>query len=77
VKAPPTTCATLPSRRPGSSTRLVNLTTVELAEDGYGTLLRVRVRVLHETADAASDIAGMHAGWSQSLDRLAVAAPRP
>jgi uncharacterized protein YndB with AHSA1/START domain len=77
VDPPRSLVFTIELKNPDQSTRLVNLTTVELAEDGAGTLLRVRVRVLHETADAASDIAGMHSGWSQSLDRLAVAAPRP
>jgi uncharacterized protein YndB with AHSA1/START domain len=77
VDPPRSLVFTIELKNPDQSTRLVNLTTVELAQDGNGTLLRVRVRVLRETADAAPDIAGMHAGWSQSLDRLAAPVPRP
>jgi uncharacterized protein YndB with AHSA1/START domain len=78
IDAPRLLTFTIELKNLDQSSRLINLTTVELAEHGEGTLLRVQVRVLRETAAAAPDITGMHTGWSQSLDRLAAdAAPVP
>ena len=53
------------------SDRLENLTTLTL-EDAEGfTRLLLRVRVLKSTPAAHENIAGMEAGWNESLDRLA------
>ncbi len=52
------------------SVRFENLTTVTFAEQAGGTELTLQVRVLRATAAAAANLAGMRAGWSQSLDRL-------
>jgi uncharacterized protein YndB with AHSA1/START domain len=45
--------------------------TVTLAEHGGKTTLTVRARIVRATAAAAPMLAGMEAGWSQSLERLA------
>lgn len=47
------------------------LTTVTLTERGGRTTVAVNARVLKATGDAAPFLAGMEAGWSQSLERLA------
>jgi uncharacterized protein YndB with AHSA1/START domain len=53
------------------TTRLENLTTVELEERGGATELTIRVKVLRATLDASDNLTGMRDGWSESLDRLA------
>jgi uncharacterized protein YndB with AHSA1/START domain len=45
--------------------------TVTFAEHGGKTTLTVRARIVKATAAAAPMLAGMEAGWSQSLERLA------
>jgi uncharacterized protein YndB with AHSA1/START domain len=45
--------------------------TVTFAEHGGKTTLTLRTRVVKATAAAAAMLAGMEAGWSQSLERLA------
>lgn len=52
------------------SDRLENLTTLTLEEAEDGTRLRLHVRVLTETPEAHENIAGMEAGWNESIDRL-------
>lgn len=47
------------------------LTTVTLAEEGGKTKQILRARVIKKTAQAAPYLAGMEAGWTQSLERLA------
>ncbi len=47
------------------------LNTIEFAEHGDKTKLTLRAIVLNQTAQAPRYLAGMEAGWSQSLDRLA------
>jgi uncharacterized protein YndB with AHSA1/START domain len=44
--------------------------TVTLTEQGGRTTMDLRVRVVQATAEATPMLAGMHAGWSQSLGRL-------
>jgi uncharacterized protein YndB with AHSA1/START domain len=44
--------------------------TVLLTEQGGKTVMDLRVRVVQATAEATPMLAGMHEGWSQSLDRL-------
>ena len=46
------------------------LTTVTLAEHGGKTTLTVHAKVLSATAQAALHLAGMDAGWAQTLERL-------
>ena len=46
------------------------LTTVTFAEEGGKTKQILRTRVIKSTAEAAPYLAGMEAGWTQSLDRL-------
>ena len=49
-----------------------NLNTVTFeALEGGRTLLTVNVRVLWESLEAAPYLAGMHEGWSRTIDRLA------
>ncbi|MBX9830057.1 MAG: SRPBCC domain-containing protein [Xanthobacteraceae bacterium] len=50
--------------------------TVTLVEQGGKTVLELRVRVVHATAEATPMLAGMHEGWSQSLGRLGAFAGR-
>jgi len=57
-------------REDDGSIRLENLTTVTLVEHAGKTELTLHVRVLHATAAAAPNLAGMQVGWSQSLERL-------
>jgi uncharacterized protein YndB with AHSA1/START domain len=45
--------------------------TVTFAEHGGKTTLTVRARIIKATAAAAPMLAGMEAGWGQSLERLA------
>lgn len=52
------------------STRLENLTSVSLVEHAGKTTITLHVRVIHATAAAEQNLAGMAAGWGQSLDRL-------
>jgi uncharacterized protein YndB with AHSA1/START domain len=47
------------------------LTTVTFAEEGGKTKQILRARVIKRTAQAAPYLAGMQAGWTQSLERLA------
>lgn len=47
------------------------LTTVTFAEQDGKTTLTLRARVVMTTEKAPPHLAGMEAGWSQSLDRLA------
>jgi uncharacterized protein YndB with AHSA1/START domain len=47
------------------------LTTVTFAEQGGKTKQILRARVINRTAQAAPYLAGMEAGWTQSLERLA------
>jgi uncharacterized protein YndB with AHSA1/START domain len=47
------------------------LTTVTFAEQGGKTKQILRARVIKKTAQAAPYLAGMEAGWTQSLERLA------
>jgi uncharacterized protein YndB with AHSA1/START domain len=47
------------------------LTTVTFAEEGGKTKQILRARVMKRTAQAAPYLAGMEAGWTQSLERLA------
>ena len=46
------------------------LTTVTFAEQGAKTKQILRARVIKSTAQAAPYLAGMEAGWTQSLERL-------
>jgi uncharacterized protein YndB with AHSA1/START domain len=46
------------------------LTTVTFAEQGGKTKQILRARVIKSTAEAAPYLAGMKAGWTQSLERL-------
>jgi uncharacterized protein YndB with AHSA1/START domain len=45
-------------------------TTVTFAEHGDRTTLTLRARVVKATREAAPMLAGMEAGWTQSLERL-------
>jgi uncharacterized protein YndB with AHSA1/START domain len=56
---------------PDGTRRLENLTTVEFVDHGATTVITVRVQVLHATAEASENLAGMRDGWSESLERLA------
>jgi uncharacterized protein YndB with AHSA1/START domain len=47
------------------------LTTVTFAEESGKTKQILRARVIKKTAQAAPYLAGMEAGWTQSLERLA------
>ena len=47
------------------------LTTVTFAEENGKTKQILRARVIKRTAQAAPYLAGMEAGWTQSLERLA------
>jgi uncharacterized protein YndB with AHSA1/START domain len=47
------------------------LTTVTFAEQNGKTKQTMRARVIKTTAQAAQYLAGMEAGWTQSLERLA------
>ena len=46
------------------------LSTVTLTGQGGGTALTLRARVVKATAEAAPYLAGMEAGWTQTLERL-------
>ncbi len=46
------------------------LNTVIFAEQGGKTILTLQARVVKTTARAAQYLAGMEAGWTQSLERL-------
>jgi uncharacterized protein YndB with AHSA1/START domain len=46
------------------------LNTVTFIEHGGKTTLTLRARIVKATAQAAEMLAGMEAGWSQSLERL-------
>jgi len=61
---------TVALKEPDGSDRLENLTTLSLEEVEGFTRLRLHVRVLKETAAAHENIAGMEAGWNESIDRL-------
>lgn len=61
---------TVALKEPDGSDRLENLTTLSLEEVEGFTRLRLHVRVLKETPAAHENIAGMEAGWSESIDRL-------
>ena len=52
------------------------LNTVTFAEHGGKTTLTLQARVVKATAAAAPMLAGMEAGWTQSLERLAQYVPR-
>jgi len=47
------------------------LTTVTFTEENGKTKQILRARVIKRTAQAAPYLAGMEAGWTQSLERLA------
>jgi len=47
------------------------LTTVTFAEEGGQTKQILRARVIKSTAEGAPYLAGMEAGWTQTLERLA------
>ncbi|HWR84286.1 MAG TPA: SRPBCC domain-containing protein [Candidatus Deferrimicrobium sp.] len=47
------------------------LSTITLAEQGGKTTLTLVTHVVNKTAQAAPYLAGMEAGWNQSLERLA------
>jgi uncharacterized protein YndB with AHSA1/START domain len=47
------------------------LTTVTFAEESGKTKQILRARVIKRKAQAAPYLAGMEAGWTQSLERLA------
>jgi uncharacterized protein YndB with AHSA1/START domain len=47
------------------------LTTVTFSEENCKTKQILRARVIKKTAQAAPYLAGMEAGWTQSLERLA------
>jgi uncharacterized protein YndB with AHSA1/START domain len=47
------------------------LNTVTFAEEGGKTKQILRARVIKKTAQAAPYLAGMEAGWTQSLESLA------
>ncbi len=47
------------------------LTTVTFAEESGKTKQILRARVIKKTAQAAPYLAGMEAGWTQTLERLA------
>jgi uncharacterized protein YndB with AHSA1/START domain len=47
------------------------LTTVTFAEESGKTKQILLARVIKKTAQAAPYLAGMEAGWTQSLERLA------
>jgi uncharacterized protein YndB with AHSA1/START domain len=47
------------------------LTTVTFDEENGKTKQILRARVMKRTAQAAPYLAGMEAGWTQSLERLA------
>jgi uncharacterized protein YndB with AHSA1/START domain len=51
-------------------TRFEVLTTVTFAEQGGRTMLTVQAVVIKSTPEAAPMLAGMEAGWDQSLERL-------
>ena len=46
------------------------LTTVTFAEQGGRTMLALQAVVIASTPEAAPMLAGMEAGWDQSLERL-------
>ena len=46
------------------------LTTVTFAEEGGKTKQILRTRVIKSTPEAPRYLAGMEAGWTQSLERL-------
>lgn len=50
--------------------RLENLNTIRLEEAGDFTRLVLHVRVLKATPEARENLAGMEAGWNESIDRL-------
>ena len=50
---------------------LDGLTTVIIAEHGGKTKLTLQTRAVAVVAHAAAYLAGMEAGWAQSLERLA------
>jgi uncharacterized protein YndB with AHSA1/START domain len=52
------------------------LNTVTFATIDGGTEISLVARVTHSTPEAATSIAGMSQGWSQSLDRLAALVAR-
>ncbi len=53
------------------SIRLENLTSISLTEHAGTTTITLHVNVIHATAAAEQNLAGMETGWGQSLDRLA------
>jgi uncharacterized protein YndB with AHSA1/START domain len=55
---------------------LESLTEVTLASEGSGTRLTVEARAVGLVAIAPQMLAGMEAGWTQSLERLAALAVR-
>lgn len=71
VQVPKRLVFTIALLNPDGSRRLENLTTVDLADRGPVTEVTVHVQVLHATADARENLAGMHDGWTESLDTLA------
>ena len=56
----------------GGQPILESLTTVTFTEAGGQTTVTVQASAIGFTSDAPGMLAGMHAGWSQSLERLAV-----
>ncbi len=50
---------------------LENLTSVTFTEHAGRTTITLHVRVIQATAAAEAHLAGMEAGWSQGLERLA------
>ncbi len=56
------------------SSRLENHTTVDLADQGAETQVTVRVQIVHATAEARENLAGMREGWTGSLHRLSTIA---
>jgi len=55
----------------GDGKRLLEgVTTVTFAEQGGKTKLTLQTRMVGLVADAARNLEGMDAGWTQTIDRL-------
>jgi uncharacterized protein YndB with AHSA1/START domain len=61
---------TVALHEPDGSIRLENLTSVMLTEHAGKTTITLHVSVIQSTTAAEANLAGMEAGWGQSLDRL-------
>jgi uncharacterized protein YndB with AHSA1/START domain len=71
IVAPERLVFTVTLHEDDGSIRLENLTSVTFAEHAGKTTITLRVTVVRATEAAAANLAGMEAGWSQSLERLA------